>query len=207
MSERGRDEVAGRAPETRRSRQDAGKPNADSKGNDKPKVERRRVFFALWPDDDTRALLVGATRRAVAAAGGKATSVDNLHLTLAFLGGVTPAQLDKARAVAPTQAEPFTLLLDRLGYWSRNQVLWIGPSKPVPALLDLERSLWARLEAKRFQREPGRFRPHVTLARRARGVRVPIRPVRWAVQRLTLVESLQVPGGVRYVPLEDWPLG
>jgi 2'-5' RNA ligase len=171
---------------------------------DKPK--RRRVFFGLVPNEETRALLIGATRRAVGAAGGRATAPDNLHLTLAFLGGVTEAQLDKARAVPPLAAAPFTLTLDRLGFWSRSQILWIGPTEPTEPLLALERALWGGLAEKRFQRERGRFRPHVTLARGARAARAPIRPVRWRIERLTLLESVQDPGGVRYVTLRDWPL-
>jgi 2'-5' RNA ligase len=171
---------------------------------DKPK--RRRVFFGLVPNEETRALLIGATRRAVGAAGGRATAPDNLHLTLAFLGGVTEAQLDKARAVPPLAAAPFTLTLDRLGFWSRSQILWIGPTEPPEPLLALERALWGGLAEKRFQRERGRFRPHVTLARGARAARAPIRPVRWRIERLTLLESVQDPGGVRYATICDWPL-
>lgn len=173
--------------------------------DDAAKPKRRRVFFGLAPDAETRAILIGATRRAVGAAGGRATPPGNLHMTLAFLGGVTEPQLDKARSVPPLAVAPFTLTLDRLGYWSRSQILWIGPTAPPDALLEVERALWAGLEAKRFQRERGRFRAHVTLARRARAARAPIRPVRWPVRGLTLFESLQEAGGVRYATLAEWP--
>lgn len=170
------------------------------------KPKRRRVFFGLAPDEETRAALVRAARRAVAAAGGRATPPANLHLTLAFLGGVTPRQLDKAMSAAPIAVAPFTLELDRLGYWSRSQILWLGPSEPPEPLLALERALWDALAAKRFERGAGRFRPHLTLARRARAVRVPVARVHWPVARLTLFESLPEAGGPRYEPLAEWPL-
>ena len=48
--------------------------------------QSHRVFFALWPDDDTRKRLVRATRDAVRRSGGRATPKERLHATVAFLG-------------------------------------------------------------------------------------------------------------------------
>lgn len=168
--------------------------------------KRRRVFFGLAPDAETRAALVRATRRAVTAAGGRAIPPGNLHMTLAFLGELAPAELARARSVPPIAVAPFTLELDRLGYWSRSQILWLAPSAPPALLGELERALWAGLGAKRFERAPGRFRPHVTLARRARAAQAPIEAVRWNVERLTLFESRQAPNGVHYHALAEWAL-
>lgn len=181
-------------------------PKPEAKRPRRKPPKRRRVFFGLAPDAETRAALVRATRRAVKAAGGRATPAGNLHLTLAFLGEITPAELARARRVPPIAVAPFTIELDRLGFWSRNQILWLGPSAPPAPLIELERALWAGLVAQRFERPAGRFRPHLTLARRARAAHAPIEAVRWNVARLTLFESRQTVRGVQYDPLAEWAL-
>jgi len=50
------------------------------------------MFFALWPDDAVRAQLAHWSRELHAVCGGRPTRVENLHLTLAFLGGVEDAR-------------------------------------------------------------------------------------------------------------------
>ena len=179
-------------------------PEADVPRPDKP--PRRRMFFALNPDDATRAAIARGTRRAVSAAGGRPTRPENLHMTIAFIGRLTPKQVAKARAVPPIRVGPMQILLDRQGYWSRQQIVWVGPSEAPAALVDLERRLWEGLKAANFMRERGMFRPHMTLARRARAARTAIRPVRWTVTSLVLLESLPDANGTRYELVDQWPL-
>ena len=167
---------------------------------------RRRVFFALWPDEATRTALARATRRAARAAGGRATRRENLHITVAFLGGVTAVELDRARAVPPIGTGPVELVLDTLGHWARPRILWLAPSVRPDALMALERSLWEGLVAQGFARERKVFTPHVTLCRRASAVEAAVKPVRWRAERLTLLESVPVERGVRYEPIQEWPL-
>ncbi len=170
------------------------------------KLKRRRVFFALWPDEATRTALARATRRAVRAAGGRATRRENLHITVAFLGGVTSVELDRARDVPPIATGPVELVLDTLGHWPRPRILWLAPSARPDSLVALERSLWDGLVAQGFERERKVFTPHVTLSRRARAVEETVRPVHWRAERLTLLESVPVERGVRYEPIQEWPL-
>jgi RNA 2',3'-cyclic 3'-phosphodiesterase len=73
-------------------------------------------------------------------------------------------------------------------------------------LLELERRLWDALTAKGFIREERIYRPHVTLARRARPVDAEIGPVEWSVSELALVESLPDGRNVHYEPLRSWLL-
>ena len=167
---------------------------------------RRRVFFALWPDPATRSAVAKATRRAVRACGGRPTRADNFHITVAFLGGLDAVALEVAERVPPIDVGRFELTLAVLGFWTRPRMLWLAPETAPNTLVALERTLWERLIKHGFEREARPFHPHLTLARRASAVDATIKPIRWSVGQLTLLESVPVQGGVRYEPLRHWPL-
>jgi len=164
----------------------------------------RRAFFALWPDDVTRTRLVRATKEAVRRSGGRPIAKDRWHVTVAFLGGLTPAGLDIASAVPPIAVGAFALTLDRIGAF--ESTLWLGTRSVPKPLAELELRLWDALEAKGFSREPRIYRPHLTLARRARPVEAEVEPVEWPVDELALVESLPDRRNVHYEVLRTWPL-
>lgn len=169
-------------------------------------ADRHRVFFALWPDDATRAAISRATREAVRTSGGRPIAKDRLHLTIAFLGELTSAGLGLARQVPPISVGPFELALDTFGVWPESKVLWLAPSDPPQALADLEARLWDALIERGFLGEDRIYRPHVTLARRARPVDAAIDAVRWTVADLALVESFPERHNVHYEVLERWAL-
>jgi 2'-5' RNA ligase len=178
--------------------------DGDTAGVARP--DRHRVFFALWPDEQTRSALSRATRAAVGASGGRPIAKNNLHLTVAFLGDVTDAALERARAVPPVAVGAFDLTLDTLGLWPDTRLLWLA-AQQVPEPLDrLEELLWDGLAAGGFPREQRVFRPHLTLARRARAVEAEIVPVPWHVAELALVESFPIERNVHYEVLQTWPL-
>jgi 2'-5' RNA ligase len=127
-------------------------------------------------------------------------------LTVAFLGELTSAGLAEARAVPPIAVGPFELTLDALGVWPESRILWLAPLAPPAALGELEATLAERLVAKGFRVEDRTYRPHVTLARRARAVDAEVEPVSWPVRELALVESFPAHRNVRYEVLERWPL-
>ena len=172
---------------------------------DEPRAGRR-VFFALWPDDATRSALRFATQRAVQACGGRPIAKDNLHLTVAFLGELTAEGLGLARSVPPFQVGEFELTLDALGVWPESKILWLAPLAPPPALGELEARLWDELAERGFRAAERVYRPHVTLARRARPVEQAVEPVRWPVRELALVESVPYGKNVHYEVLDRWPL-
>ena len=169
-------------------------------------VPGRRVFFALWPDDATRSALVRATKRAVQICGGRPIAKERLHITVAFLGAVSAERLESARGAAPVAVGAFDLTLDLLGVWPQSRVLWIAGRDVPPELNALESELWSRLAERGFEREPRIYRPHLTLARRARPIEEDVEPVIWRVTDLALVESLPDGRNVHYEVLERWPL-
>ena len=159
-----------------------------------------RLFYALWPDDSLRgqlaALQTGITGRKVDAA--------NLHLTLAFLGNQPQTSLTMLDGVMQSLSlTSFTLTLDEYGYFSKPRVVWAGPSSPPDTLMLTQRRLWQSLLDAGVQLKPvAGFRPHVTLARDAdRLEREWENDVVWQVRTIALVESIAIPGGVRYRPV------
>ena len=168
--------------------------------------DRRRVFFALWPDDATRGAISRATRDAVRSSGGRPIAKERLHVTVAFLGELTGAGLEAARSVPPIRVGAFELVLDTLGVWPESKILWLAPSSPPDALGELEGRLWDALIERGFRGEERVYLPHVTLARRARPVETTVEPVSFAVADLALVESFPDGRNVHYEVLERWPL-
>jgi len=177
--------------------------------NDEPeqRPDRHRVFFALWPEAATRGAISRATRAAVQSSGGRPVAKERLHLTVAFLGELTAAGLETARAVPPLAlGGPFELTLDTIGVWPESKVLWLAPSTAPLPLGELEARLWDALAERGFRADERVYRPHVTLARRARPIEAAVEPVSWTVRDLALVESFPDGRNVHYEVLERWPL-
>ena len=168
----------------------------------------RRLFFALWPDPAVRRTLRRATRNAVRSCGGRPVPPDNYHITLAFLGNVAADLFPEIVAGAATVPVPaITLTLDRLGYWPRPRVLWLGPRRCPQILTVLADNLWTRMESIGLPRERRVYQPHLTLCRKVRAapaVEAPA-PVRWPIASFALVESVTTAGGARYAVVEQFP--
>jgi len=171
----------------------------------------RRLFFALWPDAPALARAVDAVATLVPRGAGRPQRADQLHLTLEFLGNVPESRLQAVReagAVAATSGRHEVIVLDRVEYWRRPQVLCLTASVvpgPVGALVE---SLRRELALRGFTPERREFRPHLTLARKVADAPSPvdIEPLVWPVREVTLVESRTDPDGSRYSCLAGWPL-
>lgn len=149
---------------------------------------------------------------------------DGVHLTLAFLGGVSSDRVPGiVGALTPAAARhhPFTIEAGAAGVFGRTsspRVLWLGVGGDRAALASLQRDVTAALAAIGFPREAREFRPHLTLAR-ARDEAGDARLTRAAERlatfdagrtRVTHVELMQShlgPGGARYTALASVPLG
>jgi 2'-5' RNA ligase len=162
-----------------------------------------RLFYALWPDDVTRADLM----RQQALIKGRKTSYGNLHLTLAFLGEQPVELLPIFKSILeylPQQA--FTLVLDRIGYFTQKKIAWSGMHESPAALNALHSALSEALVKNKtgFDRSL-EFRPHVTLARNAESPEeLPFSPIVWKCDHVALVESTNQPEGVVYRVLASY---
>lgn len=189
---------------------------------------RQRLFFALWPAPELQRELAERGREALGNRRARRVPAANLHVTLAFLGEVDADFRACAEAAAArVTAAPFTLSLDRLGYWGRRGLLWAGPSAQPEAVERLAADLNAVL-ADDCGHDPDRrpFRAHVTLARKVPKMpgRMAIEPLEWPVERFVLVASELGPapepsnpgatgrvsqglrGGTGYTVVGEWPL-
>lgn len=167
-----------------------------------------RVFFGLWPEPAAATALARVARDLREEAGGRTTRTDTLHLTVAFLGDVATAAVDRLVA-APVRSDPFEIVLDRLGVWKHNGIGWVAPGAVTPALEALHGELRHGLQSAGFAPDDRPFRPHVTLVRRCeRGVaQRAIAPIAWVASELVLVQSVLAPAGARYETLARFPFG
>lgn len=172
----------------------------------------RRVFFALWPDDAATGQLSWLARGLAGGAGARLVPPASLHLTLAFIGSVTPAQVAEIERIAGgVRAARFDLGLDRLGFWSRRGILWAGCRQAPQPLCGLAEALAVDLRAAGFTidyRPGSALVPHITLARHVRSAAVPSleTPIRWQVREFALVESHLTPSAASYKTLASFPL-
>jgi 2'-5' RNA ligase len=165
-------------------------------------AESLRLFYALWPDDDTR----DALTRLQAHVTGKRSRPENLHLTLAFLGEQPVSLLPVLESLMhELPSEPIALVIDKFGYFRRAEIAWAGPSEVPLLLTELHRSLQEELRSKEiFFDDTAQFRPHVTLARKAAPLEaIAFPPLSWKADRFTLVQSTTSPSGVEYRILHE----
>lgn len=165
-----------------------------------------RYFFALQPPVAQRRALAEGARAALEATGGRAVPLDNLHVTLAFIGAGDPTRL--SRAAGRVSGRRIVLTLDGLSYPRRRRMLWAECAVLPAALEHLVNDLRGELKAASVSFDAKPFRAHVTLARHAHGTlgEHTLSPVRWTCDGFDLFASRPVPGGVRYEWCGRWAL-
>lgn len=138
----------------------------------------------------------------------------NFHITLAFIGELRGDALERlCLAVDQWQGDHLpagdTLTLDRVGYWQKTGIYWLGPSAWPDSLSRLASKLRGLASASGARRDRNRFQPHITLFRHCR-TPPPAPASRSAIEltydHFTLFESRQGRKGVSYHPLQDWEL-
>lgn len=126
----------------------------------------RRCFIALAPDDASRHTL-GRMRPAPTAAVRPVHPAD-LHLTLAFLGAIDPAQgVGLLEALPALGGLRSSLAFERIDYWPRPDAprVCVARFELAPELLALHERITELLRTWRLPIEGRAYRPHVTLAR------------------------------------------
>jgi 2'-5' RNA ligase len=169
------------------------------------------MFFALWPDAETRVTLSGEDKTLFGGNGGKLVPADEFHLTVRYLGHVGEAQVPQlvdlgaraARSVAASMVE-----LDAVEWWKEAQVLVrVARTTPEP-LLRLDEALLIGLKSIGMPTDLRPLKLHLTLVRSVRPHPLgtgPCLPLAWPADALSLIAS---PGkSTRYEVLAQWPFG
>jgi 2'-5' RNA ligase len=187
-----------------------------------------RAFVAMHLSDDLRlavSCLQNELREELAKAGVKWTRVDQIHLTLKFLGDVEAAaigELTLALHRACAGHDLFHLRLEQLGCFPElrsPRIIWLGLGGETERL----RSLQTRIEQETApftgHEDERSFHPHLTLAR-VRHVSPPERSHvaqvleakqatalgDWTVREVVLMKSVLSSAGPTYTPLAVIPL-
>ena len=149
-----------------------------------------RLFLALWPDPPLRHLLKAWRDAWTWPKGAAPVATDKLHVTLHFLGSLPSERLPELLDGFAVPFDPFRLDLSRAAVW-HNGIAVLEPDATPPELAALHARLASALVALGLPPEARRYRPHVTMARRATGATVAADgpPVSWEVAGYALVES------------------
>ena len=172
------------------------------------RADRKRLFFALNPDERVRREV--ATVQRTCGVEGRPVPPANFHVTLAFLGMQDAAVIPRVCEVASGLAfEPCEVTLDRLGRFRRAGVLWLGASEVPDSLAAFQHSLVGGLldAGIGYDRKP--WKMHLTLYRKLRNTSPILDPVavRWRLNGFSLVESVSVNRGVVYHDIASWDAG
>jgi 2'-5' RNA ligase len=174
-----------------------------------------RLFFALWPDADTKARIAHVADALHLTGDARPVARENYHVTLAFVGEVPQSKLAVLQQIGRDQhATGCTFQLDTYEYWPESRVV-VAAARQTPAAL---LGLWTRLHAELTLRHAalnfGRLHPppplrvHVTLARKV--VQAPVlqamSPFHWSARSFSLVRSDTGRAHSVYTVVDTWQL-
>ena len=165
-----------------------------------------RLFFALWPDLDMRNKL---TQFSLSLPLDRFNRVPahNYHVTLVFLGQVNSRAEQALKKFADTIiVEPFSLIFDRISYWTKPRVISLTARQPAQQAAALAQLLTDAAASCGVQTDSRPYIPHVTLARKVLAFpEKNCHPIVWPAHSFCLVESCNSREGVIYNVKAQWP--
>lgn len=184
--------------------------------------EKLRAFITIELDPEIKRVVQSfeSGLKAKSPPGLRWVKTDQLHLTLKFLGDISPTQTQEvSQAISRIAADnhPFALQIEGTGAfpnWRNPRILWIGLDKSSELHVFFQQ-LESALESLGFTPEGKPFSPHLTLCRVSDRVdpRM-IQPLQkefdaypvsslspWRVSEVVLFKSVLQPGGPIYTPL------
>jgi len=142
----------------------------------------------------------------------------NTHLTMKFLGEITPEQVNCAREFLVQQRGKHRAIGCHAGQigvfpsWNRPQVIWLGLKTGTSDISALQKELEGDLAEWGFARDPKKFKPHLTLGRvrspnnmdkLAERIRtLPLEEIEFSFEELALIKSTLTQSGPVYQTLE-----
>jgi 2'-5' RNA ligase len=176
-----------------------------------------RLFIAILFNQEIKASLYDTVEELrLIARGGTFTEMDNLHLTVNFIGETKRLEEVKEAmhtAVEESKAECFPLLIQGFGRFKRTEgdIYWIGVERN-DVLWRLQKELVKKLkEAGFYEIDDRDYKPHLTLGRRIRASQAfdsnafetGIRPLQMKVERISLMKSERIEGRLTYTEIDQ----
>lgn len=133
----------------------------------------------------------------------------NLHMTLAFFGAATPAQItaliDKVNRLHKPK---FSVTLDTLSHWAKPKILCLRGNASDNRLLQLAIDTQSLASELGLHCSEHHYNPHITLSRKAKAEvnNIDYQPMILKPAQLHLFESYPGPNGVEYPTLHSWQL-
>lgn len=150
--------------------------------------------------------------------------MSSIHLTLKFLGDVTPNKLDRVLAAAEKaigRETVFSLAGVELGCFpnfKQPRVIWVGVGGDTAQLYQLQAAVERHVAPLGYPSEK-RFRPHLTIGRvkttdKAQKQQIgqiveahnTLQIAEWGCQSVTVMESILKPSGAEYHPIAVFEL-
>ena len=150
--------------------------------------------------------------------------VENIHLSIIFLGSVDEAKIDDIKGKANVVVKRFSIFKTRLNGvgvfpdWRRPRVVWISLNGEIERLSNLRDELQTELKVLGFRPEKRPFKPHLTIGR-FKGLADRDEELKWVLDRyhdlisdlhslneLVLFKSDLKPDGPVYTKMASWPL-
>src|SRR5208283_924262 len=133
--------------------------------------EQIRSFIAFDMENEQVLSRLAAAQKLLRETGAdlKLVEPQNIHVTMRFLGDISPSMVDKIHeAMKNVKFTPFTIKLQGLGVFpSLNypRVVWAGMTEGVEQLKNIFTQLEPQIHALGFPADAYGFSPHLTIAR------------------------------------------
>ena len=105
----------------------------------------------------------------------------------------------------------FELSLNRMGYFKKSQVVWLGTDTIPETLLNLNQQLLKAAKQSKIAISQQTYIPHVTLAKKSKIIdnietidKAEVLPVNWKVTDFVLFKSIDSVQGVQYQVVESF---
>ena len=170
---------------------------------------KKRLFLALWPDDDVRNQLTTALKGAGHSilSSGAPVKPENLHMTLLFLGDVSSSEsVNLMTSLDSVSFQPFGMRVNQWGHFHKPGILWLGLSENPDALKGLYKQI-KKIVMKHLKGVSNNdFKPHISLLRNVKSLPQvnDFEVIDWHVNSFALVESKLHSDGVEYTVLKEW---
>lgn len=167
----------------------------------------KRLFFALWPDESTSRQCRELAKR-LDGPGLRLVAAKNIHMTLVFLGNVDIEQESAVTSAAGGLAVPssMSVTFDCLSFWKKPAIYCLTGRRFDSSVGELVEGLAAIAFQNGIRVDERAFKPHVTLARKARKpIEIEFVPIIWRANDFCLVESHSDKDGIEYRVIKRWP--